>query len=141
MNQTCFAAQLVVNLFSTARSNPPAWNLLVNRTLTTDERISLITTIVSDYDHVEMVGSLLGDDVHNVVDAIYKVNTRTFRPLGDGPINSRPNRCALCIRCWIASNHRSAGSACVFYTTSVAAMPCFRGHRQSHSLTTQRGAH
>ena len=64
-------------------SEDPAWKQLISDTITTDERISLITLIFSDHDHVKMAEDLSGNDAQNVIDAIDEVSTFTFRPLGD----------------------------------------------------------
>ncbi|KAF9644747.1 kinase-like protein, partial [Thelephora ganbajun] len=48
----------------------PAWERLINHTLSTDERISLITSLFSDRDEVEMVGYLSGDDAQAFIDVI-----------------------------------------------------------------------
>jgi hypothetical protein len=73
-----FTAQLDIYIFDRRSLDPPTLKQLTGHTLTTHERITLITTIFSDHDHVEMVGSLLRDDAQNVIDAIDEVNTCTF---------------------------------------------------------------
>ena len=54
--------------------DPPAWNRLITHTLAKDERLSLITTIFSDRDQIEMVGNLSGDDAQAFVDTIDEVS-------------------------------------------------------------------
>ncbi|KAF9646470.1 kinase-like protein [Thelephora ganbajun] len=49
---------------------PPAWERLIGYPLSTDERVSLITSLFSDIDEVEVVGSLSGDDAQAFVDVI-----------------------------------------------------------------------
>ena len=55
-------------------SDDPAWKQLISGTITTDERISLITTIFSDHNQVEMVGELSGSDAQTFVDMIDEVS-------------------------------------------------------------------
>ena len=54
-------------------SGIPAWKRLVNRPLTKDERISLITDIFSDPEETEVVKRLRGDDAQSFVDVIDEV--------------------------------------------------------------------
>ena len=105
----------------TVHSEDPAWKQLISHTLTTRERISLITTIFSDHNQVEMVGNLFGDDAQNLINAIDEVCACTLSYLRDRSVDSRPTFYTLSIRCWTASNHRSTGSACTFYPLFVVA--------------------
>ena len=59
--------------YSSTSSELPAWKQLISRTSTTDERISLITTIFVDRDQVEMVMRLSGDDAQTLVNVIDEV--------------------------------------------------------------------
>jgi hypothetical protein len=55
-------------------SEHPAWKLLIGPTLTTSERMSLITTVFSDNTQVEMIENLIGDDAQKFVDVIDEVS-------------------------------------------------------------------
>jgi len=69
------------------RSGDPAWKRLIGHTLATHERISLIATIFSDPNQVEMVGELSGDDAQSFIDAIDEVSSRTISCLQDKAID------------------------------------------------------
>lgn len=58
---------------SFACSKPPTWKRLVNHTLTIDERVSIITSIFSDRNEVEMDEHPSGDDAQTFVDNVYEV--------------------------------------------------------------------
>lgn len=58
-----------------AHSDPPAWKRLISDPLSADERASLITSIFSDPDLIEVVGNLLRDDAQTFVDVVDEVNT------------------------------------------------------------------
>ena len=60
------------DLFLTC-SGTPAWKRLINRPLTSKERISLITDIFSDRDETEIVKNLSGEDARSFVDVIDQV--------------------------------------------------------------------
>ena len=51
----------------------PAWKRLVTGPLTAHERTSLITTIFSDRDEIEVVSQLCGDDARSFIDVIDEV--------------------------------------------------------------------
>ena len=89
-------------------SENSAWKRLTNHNLTTNERVSLIKMVFSHSDQVRMVQHLDGDDAQDCVDTINEVSTRTVSPLGDRLVDSRSNFYTVLIRCWIASNRRSA---------------------------------
>jgi hypothetical protein len=55
------------------RSGTPAWKRLIDRPLTSDQRISLITDIFSDRDETETVRQLRGDDAQSFVDVTEQV--------------------------------------------------------------------
>jgi hypothetical protein len=60
-------------------SDIPAWKQLITQTsLVADERISLITTIFSDPDQVEMVSNLSGGDAQAFVDKIDEASSHTI---------------------------------------------------------------
>ena len=61
-------------------SDAPAWKRLIDLPLTTDERVSLITTIFSDHDETEVVRWLRGDDAQSFVDVIDEVLHRSCIP-------------------------------------------------------------
>ena len=61
-------------------SEVPAWKRLISYTLTINERISLITTILLDNNQVEMVRNLSGDDAQTFVDMLDEASFCTFLP-------------------------------------------------------------
>ena len=61
-------------------SDLPAWKQLISPTLSTDERIHLITSIFSDRNEAEVVGYLSGDDTQAFVDAVYEVIIHPLLP-------------------------------------------------------------
>ena len=126
----CLFQYLYIHQFfyPSTSSELPAWKQLISRTSTTDERISLITTIFVDRDQVEMVMRLSGDDAQTVVDVIDEVRPCIILPSRSGWVDSRPNFHTLSARCWIALKIRSAKSVCVQYTGSAATKPWFRNH-------------
>jgi hypothetical protein len=65
-------------------SELPAWKRLISHTLVTHERISLITTIFSDDNQVEMVRDLSGDDAQTFINTIDEVSLYTPSPLKNG---------------------------------------------------------
>ena len=65
-------------------SGIPAWRRLINRLLTKDERIPLITDIFSDYDELEDVKRLHRDDAQSFVDVIDEVFPHSY-PRKAGP--------------------------------------------------------
>ena len=56
----------------------PTWKHLINRPLTTNERISLIMDIFSDRKEAETVKYLHGDDAQSFVDVIDEVLAHSF---------------------------------------------------------------
>ena len=58
---------------TTDRSTAPAWKQLITRPLTTDERISLVTSIFSDRNQAEVVDRISGDDAQTFVDVVDEV--------------------------------------------------------------------
>jgi hypothetical protein len=65
---------------SDPRSDPPAWERLISHTLSTHERISLIVSIFSDRNEIEMVGHLSGDDAQAFIDVIDEVSNAPSPP-------------------------------------------------------------
>jgi len=64
-NQTCSrATQLIVRLDSLA------WKRLLSKTITTRERVSLVITIFSDHNRVEIPRHLSRDDAQTFIDII-----------------------------------------------------------------------
>jgi len=59
-------------------SDPRAWKQLISHGLSTDERVSLITSIFSDRDKTEEVERLSGDDAQTFIDVIDEVSVYTF---------------------------------------------------------------
>ena len=60
------------------RSEVPPWKRLISGALTTNERTSLIMTIFSDSNQVEIIKHLSGDDAQTFVDTVDDVSSRTF---------------------------------------------------------------
>ena len=56
----------------------PAWKRLIDLPLATDERISLITDIISDRGEAEAIKHLQGDDAQSFVDVIDEVPPHSF---------------------------------------------------------------
>jgi len=119
------------------RSEDPAWKRLITHTPTTHERISLITTIFSDYNQAEMVKDLRGDDAQEFIDVLDEVSLRILSPPRNGYVNSNSNSRPLSVRCWTVFLHRSERSVRTPYAASVATEPWFRDHWQFHFVTTQ----
>ena len=69
-----------VNLTGSSCSEIPAWKRLISGALTTNEQISLIMTIFSDSDQVEIIRNLSGDDAQIFVDTVDEVSSCTFSP-------------------------------------------------------------
>ena len=76
-------------------SDIPIWKRLITHTLTTDERIFLITTIFSDHAQTEMVRRLDGDDVQAFIDAIDGVRSCTILNSKDGRLTLNLRICQL----------------------------------------------
>ena len=55
----------------------PVWKHLINRPLTTDERISLIADLFSDRDEMEALKDLSGGDAQSFIDMIDEVPLRS----------------------------------------------------------------
>ena len=66
-------------------SDNPLWKHLINRSLTTDERVSLITDLFSDRDEMEALKGLSESDAQSFIDLIDEVPphscVRTTGPL------------------------------------------------------------
>ena len=54
--------------------SPPAWKLLIDHHNSTDKRISLLTSTVTNPDEVEIVERLCGNDAQVLIDVINEVN-------------------------------------------------------------------
>ena len=63
-------------------SEDPTWKKLISYPLSVHERISLLISIFSDHDEVEVVGRLSGEDAQTFVDLIAEVGTSTLSHLG-----------------------------------------------------------
>jgi hypothetical protein len=72
-------------------SEEPAWKQLISHTLTTYERVPLITAIFSDRDQIEMVEKLSGDNAQNFINVIDEVTTCTLSLLGGRSVDSHQN--------------------------------------------------
>ena len=55
------------------RSDVPVWKHLIDRPLTTDERVSLITDLFSDRDETEALKGLSRGDAQSFIDVIDEV--------------------------------------------------------------------
>jgi len=77
-----------VILTALSRSEPPAWKRLIRDRLSTDERISLITSTFSDHDKAKVVRRLSRDDAQALIDAIYEVCLHTPPSPKDVPVDS-----------------------------------------------------
>jgi len=111
---------------TTDHSNSPAWKQLITRTLTVDERISLMNTIFSDRDQIEIVGGLSGDDAQRFIDTADKVHPHVLSPQKDRCDDSHSPFSVLLVRCWIVSCQKSARVVYALRTGSVTTKPCFQ---------------
>ena len=69
--------------------DPPYWSRLIRSPLgATDDRISLIATILSNRGEAEMVEHLCEDDAQAFIDIMREVSSRILSPSKDGPIDS-----------------------------------------------------
>jgi len=64
-------------------SSPPAWKRLVTHPLTIHERTSLITTIFSDRNEIEVVRHLCGNYAQSFIDAIDEVSLHILSSRND----------------------------------------------------------
>jgi len=77
----------------------PGWKRLIRSPLATGERISLIITILSNGDEVEMVKRLCGDEAQTFIDAMYEARYHAL----SSPGTTSADFCALLIRRWVGS--------------------------------------
>ena len=112
---------------------------MIDRTLATDERISLITAIFADHDQTQMVANLAGDDAQAFVDVIDEASPHTISCSMEELIDFGSNLYTPSIRRWIVLNHRSAGCVYPTYTGFAAAMPYFRNRWQFRFVMTHWG--
>ena len=96
-------------------SEHPFWKRLITDTLTTDERISLITTIFLDKDQIEMVRGLSGVDAQTFVDTTYEASSRATSHPSTKLIVFGENPLHLLTRCWMTSHQTRAKIACLLY--------------------------
>ena len=75
---------------SLAYSDLPAWKQLIDSTLATHKRISLIVAIFSDRNEVGIVGHLCGDDAQAFIDTIDEVSSHSFSPGTNGSVRPPP---------------------------------------------------
>lgn len=64
-------------------SEPQAWKRLISDTLSTGERVNLISSIFSDRKEVAAVGLLSGNNAQTFVDVMDAVNIHTLSPHED----------------------------------------------------------
>lgn len=69
-------------------SDPPAWKQLISCSLSTQERIPLITSIFSDHNESKVVGYISGGDAQIFVDVVDEVNLDILSPQESGSVNS-----------------------------------------------------
>jgi len=100
-DQTCPGTPRLPDSSNPADFNPPGWKHLISAPLATNERISLITTIFSSRDEVEMARYLCREDAQASVDVIYEVRShnRAFPENGSTNLNSN----SASIRHWMTS--------------------------------------
>jgi len=60
------------------------WKRLIDNPLSTDERISLITSIFSDRNKAKVVGHLTGDDAQTFIDVTDEARLQFLSPLKNG---------------------------------------------------------
>ena len=81
-----------VKLFLVYSEQPP-WKRLTSHPLAADERISLITTIFSDRNQIEMVRQLSGDDAQTFIDVIDEVTFYKIPRSEDRPVHFDSHYC------------------------------------------------
>ena len=118
------------------RSDRPAWKRLISDPLSTEERISLMTSIFSDHNEVKVVEYLSGDNAQTFIDVTYEASLHALSPPKDVPVDSPSTTRVLLVRCWKTFHQLPAGGVCVFYTGCVAAKPCFHDHWKFRFVTT-----
>ena len=69
-------------------SEDPEWKQLITHPLAAHERRSLVITIFSDRNQIEMVGHLSGDDAQRFVDVVDEVSFRIISRSKDKPIKT-----------------------------------------------------
>lgn len=92
---------------------------MIRGTLTTDERVSLITIVLSDEDECERVRNISGDDAQAFIDMIDEVSA----PFRLQKVGFHSNFHTPSVRYWIGSHNQSAESMCGLYTVFVADKP------------------
>ena len=108
-------------------SGTPTWKRLISDSLSTEERVSLITSLFSDHDEAKAVEYLSGDDAQTFIDVIDEASLH-LRIVGPVSVDSQSNVCVLSVRSWKVSHRGHAGGVCARYTRFVAAKPCFHDH-------------
>ena len=79
-NLECPEPSRSLNPFTHTGVDSPGWERLICSLLATHERVSLITTTLSDRDEVEAVRNLRGGDAQTFVDVMYEVRSCIFHP-------------------------------------------------------------
>ena len=74
------------NSFTHADFDSPGWKHLIRNPHATQERISMIATIFSNRDEVEMARRLCGEDAQAPVDVIYEARSHHFSLLESGSL-------------------------------------------------------
>ena len=78
---------LITSTLIVNRPNLPDFSALISHPLTLEERISLITTIFSEYDQPKVGRSLSRADYQAIVDIMDEVSTYVLLPLRKGWID------------------------------------------------------
>jgi hypothetical protein len=94
-----FSIHPFVSLTVIACSGPPVWKRLISGSLSTHERVSLITSIFSDDDEVEAIGQVSGEGAQNFVDVVYEASLLVRLSPKGGSVTSHQNFRALSVRC------------------------------------------
>lgn len=120
------------------QSNHSPYKHLVGSPLSIRDRTSLIATILSDQNEVEMIRGLCKDNVQAFVDVVCEVHLYTLSSPKSG---STDLPLWFFIRHWgdLTTHYRL--SACNFYARSVANKPYFRGLWSSQPPGTKQKSH
>lgn len=113
----------------------PAWKQLIKDTLSTHQRVSLISSIFSHQSEIDVVELLSGNDAQEFIDIIDEVSI-TLSCLQTASRSTLNYICFLG-RFRMISRERSTGGASTIHTEFVAANPCFRNHLRFQFVMTR----
>ena len=120
--------------------NPRGWKHLINGSLATHERASMIATIFSNRKEIDEIRNLCGDDAQTIVNVIYEVCPYTLLHLWRAsPLTLAQTFTS--IRYWMTSITCYGCSVCASCAKFVAIKPCFRNRSISSSLITEPNHH